>query len=797
MRLRATGYGRARTAWASALVTLALGTSGVGALPATAATPVVPATAAASTAAASSSTAAATALPAASSTSTLPVAVSVTSVSPQVLLPGDALTVTATLRNDGTETVEAPRASVRIYRYRLSYREQLQSWADSGTSSPIGDVAATVRLDAPLQPGASVSVTVTVDPDAIGLLRTADAWGPRGVTVDVGDGSRRVGIERTFLLWASDDEATSVHVGVLAPVVGPATDAAGETLAAEAEQAAEDDDGSAPTPTATTDPGTGATAGTDDDADDPLTTLTASGGRLSRLLQATADQPFVSWAIDPALVEQASAGSRAAQSWLTALVRSAPDHEVLRLPWADPDLAAIAHAGDADDLGGPDLLQVATATTGATETSAVWEDAQPVLWSADAIPDQTTATLAAASGDGAPLVTGSTALAPDDTSGTTGSVATVGTSAGDLVALVPDATLSALLSEPASVQDGVTPATAAQRVLAETAVLARSDDAATSYVLATMPRDWEPSTAVVQAELAALGEAPWVDTTSVAEMLAAQAAGQTTTTDRAALPDHTRGGTELTPAWVDALANGWNAATAFASVVADPEALLDGLDGDLVSPLSVAWRADPDARTTAVNNAVAEANARQTGLSVVLNEQFTVISSSAQINVTVRNALDQDATVRVELRPRKGCLETARSPMVTVAADEDTPVSLTLHATANCDVTVEVSLVSENGRVLAQTVEFSARVAPTIESVGAIAFGVLLALALAFGIWRTVRRGQTARRGAKVLAGTSGTPGADGVDGGTGVDGEGPTATRTTPTDPDDDPPPHERQDSP
>jgi hypothetical protein len=699
-----------------------------GALPAGAAS-TTPATAPAATG---------TAVPQAPSTDDLPVSVSVTSMSPQVLLPGDALTVTATLTNDGTTAIEQPRASVRIYRYRMSSAEQIASWAGSGTGSPIGDVAATVRLDAPLEPGASTTVVITVDPDSIGLSRTADAWGPRGVTIDVGDGTRRVGVERTFLVWASDDEASTARISVVAPVVGPGDDPAARALAEQAEQAAEaSGDGTQDTTTGADD-----TAGT---ADDPLTALTASGGRLSRLLQATADYPVVSWAVDPALVERAATGSRSAQSWLSALVDASGDHEILRLPWADPDLSAIAHAGRSDDPSAPDLLQLATGVTGAEQTSDLWDDATPVLWSADAVPDAVTAALAASSGDGAALITG--AAVTQELSGP----ATATTTAGDLTTLVPDATLSALLGEPSSVQPDMTPATAAQRMLAETAVLARSDDAGSTTVLATLPRSWEPATALVQAQLSALSEAPWVETTTVAEMLTGDA-------PRITLPEAERNGTELTPAWVDALANSWNAATAFASVVEDPDSLLAGLAGDLVAPLSVSWRADPDGRTVAVNNAIAESNARQTGLSVLLNEQFTVISSSAQISVAVRNELDQDATVRVELRPQKGCLETARSPLVPVAANDETSVVLTLRATANCDVTVEVSLLSETNRVLATPVQFDARVAPTIESVGAIVVGVLLALGLAFGIWRTVRRGQTTRRGAKVLANGAAAP---------------------------------------
>jgi hypothetical protein len=691
--------------------------------------------------------------PADPSTDTLPVSVSVTGVSPQVLEPGQDLTVTATLRNDGDEVVEAPRASVRIYRYRMSDRDELAAWADAGATSPIGDVAGTTALDAPLAPGASVSVQVLVPAADIRLLRTDDAWGPRGLTLDVGDGSERVGVDRTFLLWASADEVPTAHVSVLSSVVGPAARPTGAAAGAAAD-AAEDPDGAeaAPTPTPTGPPtgGTGGTGGTGDPdaAEDPLEALTSSGGRLGRLLQATAGFPFVSWAVDPALVDRAATGSPAAQTWLTGLTDAAADREVLRLPWADPDLAAIAHAGQDSST---DLLRLATGVTGQQESSTLWRDARPVLWAADDVPDDATAARAAGSGDGAPLVVGPGAL-PATGSGTAGAPATVRTPAGALTALVPDETLTSLLAEPAAAQPAVTPATAAQRMLAETAVLARSDDADTTYALATTPRDWEPSTAVTQAQLAALRDAPWVDTETVADVLTAHAAGEAdgNGAGRADLPASERSGTELTPAWVNALGAQWRAAGEFASVVDDPAALLDGLDADLVAPLAVAWRQDPDGRTVAVDEAIAEGEARQSGLSVLLNEQFTVISSSAQISVAVQNQLDQTARVRVELRPHKGCLDTTRSELTEVAPNSETAVSLTLRATANCDVDVDVSLVSESGRELATPVTFSARVAPTIESVGSIVVGVLLALALAFGIWRTVRRGQTTRRGARV-----------------------------------------------
>jgi hypothetical protein len=683
-------------------------------------------------------------VPAAPSTDDLPVSVAVTAIAPQVLVPGQDLTVTATLRNDGDEVVAQPRASVRVYRYRMASRDELDRWSGSGASSPVGDVAATTTLDADLPPGATTTVQVTVPATSIGLLRTDDAWGPRGLTFDVGSATGRVGVDRTFLLWASAQEVPTARIGVLAPVVGPATDPAATALA-EAEAEPEP----APTPTQTAPSGSDPTPEVDAE-EDLLTTLTASGGRLSRALQATAGFPFVSWAVDPALVDRAASGSRAAQSWVAGLTDAAAGREVLRLPWADPDLSAVAHAS----AGAADLLALAREIP-STAGQAMWQDADPVLWSADDVPDLVTLDRAAASAPGTPLVAGPGALTDDDAE-TVRSPVAVDTPSGPVTALVPDATLSDLLADPAASQPGVTPATAAQRLLAETAVLARSDDPSAA-LLATTPRDWQPTAAVAQAQLAALRDAPWVETSTVADLLAA-AADDRARSPRPAFPQSDRSGEELTPAWVDALAAQWRSADEFAAVVDDPGALLAGLPADLVAPLAVAWRDDPDGRASAVNTALAEATARQSGLSVLLSEQLTVISSSANISVAVRNDLDQAARVRVELRPQKGCLDTTRSQLTEVAPNGETTVELTLRATANCDVSVDVSLVSASGRELATPATFQARVAPTIESVGAVVVGVLLALVLGFGIWRTVRRGQTTKRGARVVPADAESP---------------------------------------
>ncbi|GHS85689.1 hypothetical protein AGMMS50218_03810 [Actinomycetota bacterium] len=653
----------------------------------------------------------------------LPVSVSITAITPQVLQPGEDLTVTATVRNDSTEEIAAPRASVRIHRFRLATRAELDSWAQAGPTDTAGTVAGSTDLAGPLAPGASAQVTVTVPAADIGLLRTPDAWGPRGIAVEITSGRLRLGLARSFLLWLSSDDVTQTRVSVLTPLVGPVTDPSAPSASG---------DGTSPSPEPTGSPSSA----------DPV-------ARLRAVLSATSAHPEVSWAVDPALLAESADGSPAAREWLTALVSGTPGRDVLALPWSDPDLAALAHADRAD------LLDVALTTAGsvadtgadaaaASAMASIWSGGRStVLWAADDVPDQQTATLAAGSSARA-LVVGPDAMAADDSTDVTPSGrAEISTSAGPLTALVPDATLSGLLEDPAAAQPGATAATSAQRMLAETAVLARERTSGVQHVLATTSRTWVPDVPVVRAELDALAAAPWVRLSPVSGLLGSSDDG----IDRTALPERDVHPDELSADEVGALGDAHAAVVSFATVVADPTSLLAGFDQEVLAPLSVAWRADPAGRSAAVAQVVADAADRRSGLSVLLNDQFTVISQSTQIRLAVASDLDQDATVRVQMVPRKACIQVTGPDEVVAAAGAETTVTFDVRANANCDVTVDVTVTSTDGTVVAAPVDFTARVAPTIENVGTAVVGALLAIGLVVGVVRTARRGRSARRG--------------------------------------------------
>ncbi|WP_315093031.1 DUF6049 family protein [uncultured Cellulomonas sp.] len=641
----------------------------------------------------------------------LDVSVRITEVSPSVLRPGEDLLVRATLRNDGDETIDRPSAVLRISRFRVSSRAEVDAWASAGTTRLSRIPLATAPVAEPLLPGASVAVELPVPAAKVGLLDGADTWGPRGLAVEALDGSRRVGLQPTFLLWLTTDDVPRTPVSVLVPMVGP------PSTPARAE------DGRV-VPDETT------VAELDDQ--------TASGGRLRALTAAIAAAPGIGVAVDPALLDAASVGTPSTRAWAAALTEELRSHDVVALPWSDPDIAAAAHAQR------PDLVDLAvahaaqTGVPGLTTTSGV-------LWApGPGLPDQATAALTSE-------VDASVIVVPpvvdDDARRTPDAAARVQTSAGAVTALRPDAVLTSLLTEPRKVDPAATPASTVQRALAELAVITRESETDQPHLLLAPDRGWEPDQATVTALAGALAGTPWVRLTPASTLLRSSGADA-----RATLPTAATDDTELAPSSVSALGDARSRAVAFAGVTSDPATLLDGLDMEVLAPLSVAWRESPGRRDALVSSVVDAVDARTTGLSIAHVSDVGVIGAQSDMVIVVRNALAVPATVLLDVNPRKACLEVGEVDPVSVDAQSETAVRVPLYAKANCSVVVTAHLTATDGLAVSAPVQFTAQLAPTIEGIGTVVVGILLAIGLVLGIVRTVRRGQSARRGARTEA---------------------------------------------
>ena len=679
----------------------------------------------------------------------LPVTVTIQQVTPSVLRPGEDLTVSVTLRNDGATAITDPIVTLRLNRLRPTSRAELTSWIDR-TSGLIGTWVAGVH-PGPLAPGAQVNADLTVPASAIGLGTASYTWGPRGLGVDVyDDGGDRAGWARTFALWLPSGTVPQARVSVLLPVTGPARTPA--VAAGPGATPALTGAGTGVPTTSTASPSSSASAGGAGSATTAasggagtspspaeqaaLDRLTAPGGRLQTLLDLARTSPDVGLAVDPALVSDAQASGARARTWVADLGTTITGRETFALPWSDPDLSAVAHAGSVDLLRAAQQLSTSAGIGGQPART-------DLLWAAPGEVDRTTLALGRAVGAAA-VVVGPQALQSAGGSLTTAR-ADVQTGAGTVTALVPDATLTALLSDPQSVEPGGTTATVVQRVLAELAVLTHTGSGEPRDVLVAPARDWTPDATTTPAVLDALSSSPWSRIEPVSAVLGNPDDGS----KRAAVPDQASSPDELPPTTVRALATARATTQAFASVTQEPGTLLAGVDDEAVTPLSVAWRALPAERDALAARLVQAIDARRTGLSLAPVSNLNVISASVPYRFSVRNGLPVPVTVRVAVHPRKSCLGTAASDPVTVAAGAEESVPVVLHAAANCDVVVDAEVTDLAGQPVGTGAQFTARVAPTVENVGTGVVGGLLAIGLVLGIVRTVRRGQSARRGSR------------------------------------------------
>lgn len=618
---------------------------------------------------------------------TAAITVAIDEVTPSVLHPGEDLTVTAVVRNDGPADVDGIRAALRLNRFRPASRAELDDWV-SGTGGAVGTRVA-VGQPVALPAGGSTTVTLTVAARDVRLLDLPGTWGPRGLAVEVlDDRGTQLTVQRTFALWMRDEAVPQVRVSIIAPVTGSPGD-----------------------------------AGLGDDV--------GPGGRLRDLVDLAAVEPDLDLAVDPALLADAADGGGAQEAqWAADLAAALPLRVGFALPYGDADVAAIAHADR------PSLLTTALDLSDATGLAGR-PARTDLLWAPDGSLDQVTADAVAAAGASAIVVGTGTLQATD---GVTTARADLTTANGTIAALVPDRLLTRLFVAP---EPGETTATTVQRLLAEVAVIAHDGSADPRHVLIAPGRDWEPDADLVEALLSALRTSPWSRLVPVSTLLGASDDGSA----RDPLPQHTVAAGEMAPDDVRALADSWDETTAFAAAIGGADTLTAGLERRVLAPLSVAWRADGAERSALVRDLVADTAAARDGLSLNPPPGLNVISASAPVRFVVRNDLPIPATVAVQVSPRKACLRPARSEPVRLEPGTDTPVVVDLEAAANCDVAVDATLVGENGTPVGDSVRFDARVAPTIESVGTVVVAALLAVGLVLGLVRTVRRGRSARRG--------------------------------------------------
>lgn len=687
------------------------------------------------------------ALPAAAQDSDqdLPVHVFVEEISP-FLTPDGVLTIRARLLSRSAETLDRVQIRLRVGD-AVGSRSELQQLARTPPTDSdfvtVNDLVPDGVVPEELSPGdvATVDLRLPADDQRIARLFD-DRNGVHPFRLEVraraGTSTRsRVGAADTFLPWWPEPTERT-RIAWLWPLT--ATDARGP-------------------------------AGrlTDDRLADDL-----ADGRLALLVDVAASavaRTPVTWAIDPALVENVASmangyvvrrddgsstegsGQLAATEWLAA-TRAAladPRGRTLALPYADPDITALTRAGQRD------VVNIALQTGREVLTDNGFTTSQSRLaWPPEGAVDVPTLGVLAAAGARDVVVSASTLQDDDDEGNATPSAATAldGAAPGTVTAVATDAELSRLVAEgPAAGGTAEGTRLALQRVFAETAFFTLERPSQSRDLVVAPPRRWDPARPFAAGLLDLSASVPWLRPDVIPNV----AMRPRDDVDRFIAYSGADREREVPPTVLAAVRVERDRVERYRSILApiadsgaDP--LPDRLERALLRASSARYRDDVSAGRSLV-----------AGVRTLLTEQFGKVSvaggglitmggDTARLPITLVNDLDTTVRVQVRIDSRNRLTLPEGEVRTEVVAPGRRQLQVSARALVPGDFTISVALSTPDGRPLPGD--------PTLLRVRSSAYGKV-ALAITIGAFvllllgsatRLLRRRRAARQPASAEA---------------------------------------------
>jgi hypothetical protein len=671
----------------------------------------------------------------------LPLRVVISEISPRVPKPGDTLTVRGEVVNPSDEPYDDVSVRLRLSPTALYNRTEIGLVSEAaprlrdGLPVPGTLTEIATRLDGQGRAGFSLSAPVdeldlpvngvyVVGVEALGIADGAAS-----------DEALRIGLQKTFLPWMPRTNLyVPTRLSLLWPLMSlPARDANGRL--------------------------TGRT----------LPDQLAAGGRLSTLLRGVGATP-VTWVVDPDLLDSAAtmtgaastatatagpatsppateavepgAGANAAQAqaaaeWLAAARRTLQGDPLVAAPYADVDVQALTRAGwthkiDEAIRGG---AQVLPQVLGRAADSSL-------AWPADGFAEsQTLARLR--DGGARTFVLDSRAVTATETLDYTPTGrAGVDTELGRFDVLVTDNGLTQALSGDLAGPDQGT--LAAQRFLAETAMITAERPNMARSVLAAPPRRWSPSAPWLQRLLIDLRQAPWVQLAGLDELHRTDVPPQL---DGAALAyPEDAAAVELSPAQVSRARDAERSADRLIELLTRPERRLSSYQTAALGALSSAWREFPRDGERFVDRFARQIRQDSEKVRIIGLGLVTLSSTSGTIPITISNELDEPVVVGLGVTPKvPSRLQVAEPEPVTIGARRKTTIEVGAHASANGMTRVDVQLLTPSGAPYGPVV--AARVNAT--NYGTVGLVVVIAAAgalFAAAALRNVRRFRAAQR---------------------------------------------------
>jgi len=679
-----------------------------------------------------------------------PVAVEVAQLGPSTLTAAATLVVRGAVVNRGADPVTGLTVSLHLGP-AVSGRDELHALRARPIAQPLATRQQAVG-DIPLMPGARRAFTISVAAGDLGL--SAAGVYPLQVTAvgGVSGSYRDVGTANTAIPYLPARPSHRMHLAFVVPLtVAPAL-AGSDTL-------------------------------TDAAAETALDEAVTAGGRLAVLLDA-AGTSGATPVIDPALVEALQVlggphrlqgapavrpGDAAARAWLGRLRTLAGRSGLVRLPYGDPDLEALAHGGLPESLQeanrrGATVLQQALGTAG---------DARVGVPPGGIVDEAGLDVMATRLGTRSVVLRGDSV----STVAGTGVVALSGRAAPER-ALLTDPSLAALLSS----GPGTAPTLAAQDVVAEAAAAALGTPDAPSAALVIPLPVTAPGGSWQRRVTAALAASPLLAPIGLASLAAAGPGDSVTVGSGPAGGVQDGGAPRSTSRELGAgvLANVRNLRadvadlqTALPNFPADDrpcptlpqpparqpaEQLTDPACRALLLAVSAAWRQPADAAGGLPGGGPGGSDAQQAiarasldsirgSVRAVASHEVALTSRTGRVPVTLENNLGEPVRVTLVLGTAdRASVRSGAAVARTVQPGQKVQVEVEVRAAAAGTFPVTLSLLSPGGRLFGRPSQVLVRstaygVLAVALTVGALAVLVVAVLYRAGrGLWRGRRR---------------------------------------------------------
>ncbi|MEV6211136.1 DUF6049 family protein [Kitasatospora sp. NPDC051914] len=575
-----------------------------------------------------------------------PATVQIDSLSAPVAGEGTMITVSGRVTNSGSSTVKAAHVVLRSPKEQLDTRSAINLVAGrTGPGSKDGTVLPGHKADlGDLAPGQSRPYSIQVNPGDLGLKSA----GVYELAVDVRDEDedRPLGIARTFLPYNTAPGGKQTQVATLWPI----------THSPELVAQTMPDNDQMPVL-----------------RDDSLATELAPGGRLGRLVSIGQTLPNLTWVIDPDLLDTvfamtkpyrvqkpgtagesakeentvAGVGQNAATAWLAQLrtAVAANGSQVVALPYADPDLASIAHNGSG--LPGMDtaLRKAATAGKVTAEGRLAVDVRGGVAWPYQGRLDQATAGVARTTGSDLVLVNGESMPESRSLSYTPNAARPIG---NGQTAVVADPVLSSLFA--GDLDSDQAQSLAEQRFLAETMTITgqRPDDQRSLLVMPSRTLTVGTAEALAEALRAASQPNGWVAPTRLDAVATAPADQDANSSVPGDYPGDLRG-SELSSAALGSVMGVQTGLDQLLLILTQPQRVRGPFNAAMVRSMSTQWRDHTEAGAAYRDGVQSYLANLAAAVKVPAKSVITLPGDNATLLISVKNDLNQ-AVGNLQLR---------------------------------------------------------------------------------------------------------------------------------------------------